>query len=70
MWKIRKKKYNLSRFMDSHPGGRAILETCEGNDDLTMSFESYHAMSNMNKIESIMKKYEIDVMLSVNKTSL
>ena len=30
-----------------------------GDDDLTATFESYHAFSDMSKIKSIMKKYEV-----------
>ena len=59
MWKINGKIYDLSNFLDKHPGGRAILEACKGDDDLTATFESYHAMCNMEKIVKIMKKYEV-----------
>lgn len=59
MWKINGKIYDLTNFLDKHPGGRKILEVCEGNHDLTPSFESYHAMCDMNKIKKIMEKYEI-----------
>lgn len=59
MWNIRGKKYDLTEFIDKHPGGRMILENCRGHDDLTGTFESYHSMVNMKKIESIMKKYEV-----------
>ena len=59
MWKIHGKYYDLTDFLDKHPGGSKILESCKGVD-CTAAFESYHAMSNMNNIKSIMKKYEID----------
>ena len=59
MWKIYGKIYDLSDFLNKHPGGPAILKACKGNDDLTASFESYHAFSDMEKIKKIMKKYEI-----------
>ena len=49
--------YNLTNF--NHPGGRDILELCRNEPDCTALFESYHAFSNMNKIKSIMKKYEV-----------
>jgi linoleoyl-CoA desaturase len=61
LWSIHGKQYDLSSFLDSHPGGRTILEACKGNKDCTAAFESYHAMVNMNKIESIMSKYEIGI---------
>ena len=59
MWKINGKIYNLDSFMDKHPGGRAILEACKGDDDLTATFESYHAMSDMKKIQKVTSKYEL-----------
>ena len=55
--KIHKKYYDISNFLEKHPGGKKILESCEGID-ATNAFESYHAFSNMNKIQEIMKKYE------------
>lgn len=59
MWNIHGKRYNLKSFLFKHPGGKAILESCMGEDDLTATFESYHAFSDMSKIKSIMKKYEV-----------
>ncbi len=59
MWNIHGKTYNLNSYMDKHPGGKAILKSCMGNDDLTATFESYHAFCDMEKIKTIMKKYEI-----------
>ena len=59
MWKIHGKFYDLDEFLDNHPGGRVILESCKGKDDATAAFESYHAMSDMKKIKTIMKKYEV-----------
>ena len=60
MWKIHGKYYDLTLFLDKHPGGSKILECCKGVD-CTAAFESYHAMSNMGKINNIMRKYEIDI---------
>lgn len=57
--KIHNTYYNISNFIDIHPGGVDILKRCEGLD-ATPAFESYHALSDMNKIKSIMKKYEIN----------
>lgn len=59
MWKINGIIYDLNSFLDLHPGGRSILESCIGEDDLTATFESYHSMVNMDKIKKTMKKYEI-----------
>lgn len=59
MWKIHGNVYDLSNFLDKHPGGRRILETCQGDNDLTATFESYHAMSDINKIKKMMDTYKI-----------
>src|SRR5437016_2101838 len=58
MWYIHDKKYDLTEFMNHHPGGKEILEACKGKNDCTASFESYHAMCNMSKIKKLMTKYE------------
>lgn len=59
MWKIHGKVYDLTPFLDKHPGGRVILEACEGDKDVTAAFESNHAMCDMGKIRKIMAKYEV-----------
>jgi len=59
MWNIHGKTYNLKSFLNKHPGGQQILELCNNESDCTALFESYHAFCDMNKIKSIMKKYEI-----------
>jgi len=59
MWNIHGKLYDLHPFLSKHPGGKSILEACKGDDDLTATFESYHAFCDMEKIKNIMKKYEI-----------
>jgi fatty acid desaturase len=59
------KYYDLRKF--KHPGGQEILELCKGEPDCSALFESYHAFSDMNKIKTIMKKYEVG---STKKTSL
>lgn len=61
MWNIHGKVYDLEPFLNTHPGGKAILESCKGTDDLTASFESYHAFCDMKKIKNIMEKYEISI---------
>lgn len=62
---IHGKYYDLTNF--NHPGGREILELCKNEPDCSALFESYHAFSDMNKIKTIMKKYEVG---STNKPSL
>ena len=59
MWNIHGKKYDFTLFMDRHPGGKFILERTRDLPDITALFESYHAFSDMSKIEETMKKYEI-----------
>ena len=61
MWNIRGKVYDLTLFINKHPGGKKILTACKGSDDLTASFESNHVMCDMKKIEKIMGKYQIGV---------
>jgi fatty acid desaturase len=56
---IHGKVYDLKGY--NHPGGNEILKLCENEPDSTASFESYHAFSDMNKIKTIMKKYEIGI---------
>ena len=60
MWQIHGKIYDLTKFADIHPGGSLLLNSCKGNKDATAAFESYHALCDMKKIQSIMKKYEIE----------
>jgi fatty acid desaturase len=54
---IHGKQYNLAGF--EHPGGNEILELSRDEPDCTALFESYHAFSDMDKIKTIMKKYEV-----------
>ena len=57
--KVHNKYYNIISFINLHPGGDRILKECEGLD-ATNAFESYHALSDFNKIKKIMKQYEIE----------
>lgn len=59
MWIINGTIYDLRNFLDKHPGGREILEESYGQDDLTAAFESYHSLSDKNKILNIMEKYKV-----------
>jgi len=59
VWLINKKAYDLTDFMDKHPGGRSILEHTNNAGDITCLFESYHAFSNKKMIEARMERYEI-----------
>ena len=55
---IHGKQYDLTGFV--HPGGNEILELSRDEPDCTALFESYHAFCDMDKIKTIMKKYEIN----------
>ena len=51
MWKINGKIYDLTNFLDKHPGGRAILLACQGDDDLTDTFEDkYSVLDNVDAL--------------------
>mmetsp|Transcript_17192 Transcript_17192/g.51383 ORF Transcript_17192/g.51383 Transcript_17192/m.51383 type:complete len:463 (+) Transcript_17192:70-1458(+) len=57
LWYIHNKAYDLSSFVDSHPGGRnALLETRGQN--VTEMFESVHALSKRD-VHSMLSKYEV-----------
>ena len=59
MWNLYGKKYDLSTWMDSHPGGRAILEQTRDINDCTALFETYHAFSDRIYMMTQLQKYEI-----------
>ena len=59
MWNIYGRKYNLESFIDNHPGGKFILEKTKGLEDITALFETYHAFSDIEKIQQTLQKYEI-----------
>jgi len=60
MWKIRGKNYDLTEFLDIHPGGRDILKSSEGLDNLTELFNRYHSHVDNAKLKEMMKQYEIN----------
>jgi fatty acid desaturase len=59
MWNIYGKKYDLTNFIDKHPGGKDILLKTKNHQDITSLFESYHAFSNISAIKLMLNKYEI-----------
>jgi linoleoyl-CoA desaturase len=59
MWNIYGKTYDLTNFIERHPGGKYILEKTKGLEDITTLFETYHAFSDIEKIHETLKKYEI-----------
>ena len=59
MWNLYGKKYDLTNFIEKHPGGKFILEKSKGQEDITALFETYHAFSEIDKIKQTLDKYEI-----------
>ena len=60
LWNLYGNRYDLTNFLDKHPGGRRILELSRSNRDLTPLFESYHSMSNIENIKKMLNKYYVD----------
>jgi linoleoyl-CoA desaturase len=60
MWHIHGKTYDLTEFIDKHPGGADILLKTKGEKDITSLFETYHAFSNKEKIGKMLDKYEVN----------
>eukprot|EP00929_Paragymnodinium_shiwhaense_P002390 TRINITY_DN102618_c0_g1_i1.p1 TRINITY_DN102618_c0_g1~~TRINITY_DN102618_c0_g1_i1.p1 ORF type:complete len:492 (-),score=86.76 TRINITY_DN102618_c0_g1_i1:120-1595(-) len=58
VWLINGKRYDLTDFLDRHPGGAFALQICEGSD-CTGLFETYHTFVDPEKQMAIMKKYEL-----------
>lgn len=59
MWNIYGKTYDLTKFIDNHPGGSDILIKTRGENDITALFETYHAFSDKEQIKKRLDKYEI-----------
>ena len=68
MWNIYNKSYDLTAFLNAHPGGSDILIKTKGEKDITVLFETYHAFSNKDKIKESLQKYEIKNENENNKT--
>jgi fatty acid desaturase len=62
MWNIHGKEYDLTSFLDKHPGGKEILLFTKGLDDCTALYESYHAFSDKKQIRTMLDKFEVDSM--------
>ena len=59
MWNLYGKKYDLTKYMEYHPGGKDILINTKDEQDITCLFETYHAFSDIGKIREILAKYEV-----------
>lgn len=55
LWRVHDKLYDLTQFIDNHPGGKFWLETSKGTD-ITEAFESHHIS---NSAEQILPKYYV-----------
>lgn len=60
LWNIYGNRYDLTSFLDKHPGGRKILELSRSDKDLTPLFESYHSLSNIDILKKMLDKYYVD----------
>ena len=69
LWHIRGKNYDLRPFLARHPGGKLILQQTQGPEDSTPLFESYHALSDMDRIERMMRKYEVTTKTSAENSA-
>ena len=59
-WNIYGKSYDLTEFINEHPGGSFILESTKNHPDITPLFESYHAFhKDIDSIKKRLDKYEI-----------
>ena len=59
-WKIHGVTYDLSTYVDQHPGGREAIMLGQGRDDCTALFQSYHPFS-ASQVAQILHKYRRDV---------
>lgn len=58
VWTIHGKRYNLSEWVQDHPGGARAIELGR-NRDCTGLFESYHVFSDQAKLEKVLARFEI-----------
>jgi cytochrome b involved in lipid metabolism len=57
-WRINNKYYDLTPFLDKHPGGRQVVELARDRfEDATYAFEAHHY--NQKKVRAILNKYEV-----------
>lgn len=56
LWRIHNTLYDLTDFIDKHPGGPSWLTMTKGHD-ITEAFMTHHLI--MDKVEPLMKKYRV-----------
>ena len=59
-WTLYGNEYDLSDFIDKHPGGKEILIKTRDMGDVTPLFETYHAFSHKTAIKESLEKYKIE----------
>lgn len=57
-WKIHGVTYDLSSYVDQHPGGREAILLGQGRDDCTALFQSYHPFTAAQAVQ-ILRKYRV-----------
>ncbi len=59
-WYLYGKTYDLTNFLDKHPGGKTILKITKNHShDITATFEGYHAFADIENIRSQLETYKI-----------
>ena len=66
LWTIHERQFDLTQFVDKHPGGKHAINLGKGRD-CTYLVESYHPYSN--NVWDILKKYEVSNNLNPNLNS-
>jgi cytochrome b involved in lipid metabolism len=57
-WRIGGKWYDLTPFLDMHPGGKEVLLLCRDRfEDCTYVFESHH--HNYHRARAVIRKFEV-----------
>ncbi|KRX05534.1 Cytochrome b5-like heme/steroid binding domain [Pseudocohnilembus persalinus] len=59
LWHLYGNTYDLSSFMEKHPGGKQILQVTRGHLDITPMFESYHAFADLDKLKQDLATYQV-----------
>jgi linoleoyl-CoA desaturase len=60
MWSLYGNKYDFTKFLDKHPGGKEILLKARNEKDVTVLFETYHAFSDKERIRKQMDSYLVE----------
>ena len=58
-WHINGQLYDLTNFLDKHPGGKEILLVVKGKEDSTSMFETYHSFADFDYISNKIQEFKI-----------